>query len=138
MSFFTHHTLFALGLGCLLICAADANSHESSTPLTQKKCIPCSGLIPPLHGEELLYWKEQIDSSWEVVAEHHLDKDYLFEDFVQALEFANRVGAIAEEEGHHPVIVVSYGNVKVVLWTHKVDGLTESDFIMAAKIDALL
>ncbi len=105
--------------------------------LAQKKCIPCRGGIPPLKGESLMVLNQQI-SGWEVVKEHHLAKDYSFPDFKTALDFVNRIGEKAEEEGHHPDIALSWGKVGITLWTHKIDGLTESDFIMAAKIDALL
>ena len=71
-----------------------------------------------------------------MISEHHLEKEYLFKNFQEALAFTNAVGAIAEEEGHHPDVLLSYGKVKIMLWTHKIDGLTESDFILAAKIES--
>ncbi len=74
---------------------------------------------------------------WQVVAEHHLTKTYVFPDFRTALEFVNRAGAIAEAEGHHPDLYLAWGKVEAKIWTHKVDGLTESDFILAARIDAV-
>ena len=80
-------------------------------------------LLPELHG-------------WEVVNQHHLKKSYRFKDFQESLEFVNRVGALAEEQGHHPDIYFGWGNAEITIWTHKIDGLTESDFILAAKIDA--
>ena len=79
----------------------------------------------------------KLANDWRVVDGHHLEKDYKFKNFVEALDFTNRVGAIAEAQGHHPDILLSWGRVEVTLWTHKIDGLTESDFIMAAKIDNL-
>jgi 4a-hydroxytetrahydrobiopterin dehydratase len=72
---------------------------------------------------------------WTVVHTHHLEREYKFPDFKTALDFTNKVGAIAEEQGHHPDIYVAWGKVRVTIWTHKIDGLTESDFILAAKID---
>src|SRR4051812_26953689 len=103
--------------------------------LANKKCIPCQGGIPPLKGEKLTLLYKQLGSSWKVVNDHHLEKEYLFKDFKDALAFTNKVGALAEEEGHHPDMYLAYGKVKILLWTHKIDGLTESDFILAAKID---
>lgn len=107
-----------------------------SETLADKKCVPCRGGIPPLKGKEL----EQLHGNipdWTVTNEHHLHRDFRFPDFKQALDFANRVGAVAEEQGHHPDILLSWGKAGITLWTHKIDGLTESDFIMAAKIDRL-
>ena len=103
--------------------------------LADKHCVPCRGGVPPLRGEELDRMKAQV-SGWQVVNEHHLAKSFTFPDFRKALDFVNRVGAIAEEEGHHPDLCLSWGKVDVTTWTHKIDGLTESDFILAAKIDA--
>jgi len=80
--------------------------------------------------------KSQV-SGWQVVNDHHLEKSYSFPDFKTALDFVNRVGEIAEQEGHHPDLYLSWGKVGVKTWTHKIDGLTESDFILAAKIDHL-
>ncbi len=102
--------------------------------LAEKHCVPCRGGVPPLKGEELEKLKVQV-SSWDVVNEHHLHKTYPFPDFRTALDFVNRAGAIAEEEGHHPDLHLSWGKVGVEIWTHKIDGLTESDFILAAKLD---
>jgi len=92
--------------------------------------------VPPLKGEELQRMKAQV-TGWQVVDQHHLDKAYTFPDFRTALAFVNQVGAIAEQEGHHPDLFLSWGKVGVKIWTHKIDGLTESDFILAAKIDKL-
>ena|SRR5947209_8181414 len=105
--------------------------------LAAKTCVPCRGGIPPLKGKELADLQKQVPD-WNVVNEHHLARSFKFPDFKKALEFVNRVGALAEEQGHHPDIVLAWGKAEVTIWTHKIDGLTESDFIMAAKIDALL
>jgi 4a-hydroxytetrahydrobiopterin dehydratase len=105
--------------------------------LADKHCVPCKGGVPPLKGEHLELMKTQV-AGWQVVAEHHLAKTFTFPDFRTALEFVNRAGAIAEQEGHHPDLCLSWGKVEVTTWTHKIDGLTESDFILAAKIDGLL
>jgi len=104
--------------------------------LADKKCVPCRGGVPPLKGTELKKLHENVPQ-WSVTSEHHLHREFRFSDFKQALEFVNRVGTIAEEQGHHPDILLAWGKVEVTLWTHKIDGLTESDFIMAAKIDRL-
>ncbi|HYA26017.1 MAG TPA: 4a-hydroxytetrahydrobiopterin dehydratase [Terriglobales bacterium] len=104
--------------------------------LANKDCVPCKGGVPPLKGAELHSFSHQLPN-WNVVDEHHLIRTFTFPDFKEALEFVNRAGAIAEEQGHHPDILLTWGKVEITLWTHKVDGLTESDFIMAAKIDQL-
>ena len=104
--------------------------------LANKHCVPCRGGVPPLAGAALDDLKAQL-AGWEVVKEHHLEKIYTFPDFQKALVFVNRAGAIAEQEGHHPDFHLSWGKVGVELWTHKIDGLTESDFILAAKIDQI-
>lgn len=106
----------------------------STNDLAQKVCVPCRGGVPPLSGRELTALLNQV-SGWTVVGEHHIQKQFKFSNFVTALEFVNRVGALAEEQGHHPDIYLAWGKVEIKIWTHKIDGLTESDFIMAAKID---
>jgi 4a-hydroxytetrahydrobiopterin dehydratase len=104
--------------------------------LASKTCVPCRGGVPPLKGEELTALQKQV-SGWQVVEEHYLNKSFKFPDFRQALVFVNRVGELAEEQGHHPDIYLAWGKVDITIWTHKIDGLTESDFILAAKIDQL-
>ena len=104
--------------------------------LADKKCIPCRGGVPPLKGAELEALKKQVPG-WDAVNGHHLKKSFTFPDFQSALDFVNRVGAVAEEQGHHPDIYLTWGKVEIAIWTHKIDGLTESDFILAAKVDRL-
>jgi 4a-hydroxytetrahydrobiopterin dehydratase len=104
--------------------------------LAEKECVPCRGGVPALHGAALDPLKREVPE-WEVVSEHHLRRLFAFPDFKQALAFVNRVGAIAEREGHHPDILLAWGKVDVTIFTHKIDGLTESDFILAAKIDQI-
>ncbi len=104
--------------------------------LASKTCVPCRGGVAPLQGEELTNLQKQL-SGWQVVEEHYLNKSFKFPDFRQALVFVNRVGELAEEQGHHPDIYLAWGKVDITIWTHKIDGLTESDFILAAKIDQL-
>lgn len=104
--------------------------------LAEKSCVPCRGGVPPLKGAELGKLSGQTPE-WQVVDEHHIERDFRFSDFRAALDFTNRVGELAEGEGHHPDIYLAWGKVGVKIWTHKIDGLTESDFILAAKIDRL-
>ncbi len=103
--------------------------------LARKHCIPCRGGVPPLKGEELRSLSLKLGGGWTVVDEHHLEKTFAFEDFRQALDYTNKVGEIAEREGHHPDVYLGWGKVRLSIWTHKIDGLTESDFILAAKAD---
>ena len=104
--------------------------------LASKTCVPCRGGVPPLKGKDLTNLHQQVPQ-WQVVNEHQLTRNFTFPDFRQALDFVNRVGELAEEQGHHPNILLTWGRAEITLWTHKIDGLTESDFIMAAKIDQL-
>lgn len=106
------------------------------TDLASKTCVPCRGNIPPLAGKDLDALATQV-REWKVVEGHHISREFKFPDFVQALAFVNKVGAIAEQQGHHPDILLSWGKARVTTWTHKINGLTESDFILAAKIDKL-
>jgi 4a-hydroxytetrahydrobiopterin dehydratase len=105
--------------------------------LAKKDCVPCKGGVPPLKGDALNGFLSQLGHGWEIVKEHHLEKTFAFPDFQTALEFTNKVGAIAEHEGHHPDIHLAWGKCRVVIWTHKIDGLTESDFVLAAKIEKI-
>jgi 4a-hydroxytetrahydrobiopterin dehydratase len=105
--------------------------------LAKKQCIPCKRGVPPLRGEGLEKLQKQLNGDWMVVDDHHLEKRYKFKNFRQALAFTNQVGELAEAEGHHPDIYLAWGKVKLMVWTHKIDGLTESDFIFAAKVDEL-
>lgn len=102
--------------------------------LANRECVPCRGGVPPLKGAELTRLLAELEG-WEVVEEHHLEKSYKFPDFREALQFVNSVGEIAEEQGHHPDICFGWGHAEITIWTHKIDGLTESDFILAAKVD---
>ena len=104
--------------------------------LASKTCVPCRGGVPPLKGAELQNLQKEVPE-WKVVNDHHITRAFKFPDFVQALAFVNRVGEVAEAQGHHPDILLTWGKAEVTMWTHKIDGLTESDFIMAAKIDGL-
>jgi 4a-hydroxytetrahydrobiopterin dehydratase len=102
--------------------------------LADKSCVPCKGGIPPLTAQQIAPLLAELDG-WQVIEEHHLTKRYRLRNFVQALELVNRIGAIAEEQNHHPDLALAWGRVDVTIWTHKIDGLTESDFVFAAKCD---
>jgi len=104
--------------------------------LAEKQCVVCKGGVPPLTHDEQQPLLQQL-SGWSVIDDHHLTKAYKFKDFVSALAFVDRVGAMAEEQWHHPDIALGWGKVRIDVWTHKIDGLTESDFVFAAKCDAL-
>lgn len=104
------------------------------TGLAEKRCVPCRGGVPPLTPEEIRPLLAELED-WEVVENHHLKRRFTFKDFQSALDFVNKIGQIAEREDHHPDILLAWGKVEVTLWTHKIDGLSESDFILAAKID---
>jgi len=103
--------------------------------LADKECVPCKGGVPPLRGEELAELAAMLNDNWKVIEEHHLERSFAFSNFVDALSFTNTVGAIAEEQNHHPDILTTWGLCKVTIWTHKINGLTESDFIFAAKVE---
>ena len=103
--------------------------------LSEKECIACSGWVPKLVGEALTNLHIELGSQWKVIDEHHLEKTFKFSNFRNALDFTNAVGELAEEQNHHPDIFLAWGKVKVTIWTHKIDGLTESDFVFAAKAE---
>src|SRR6266850_5870318 len=106
--------------------------------LAEKECASCKGASGPLKGAALTKLARELNGGWKVVKKHHLEKEYKFKDFREALGFTNKVGELAEAQGHHPDIYLAWGKVKLTVWTHKIDGLTESDFIFAAKADRLL
>lgn len=106
----------------------------SMTKLAKKHCQPCRGEVPPLSEEQIRPLARELPD-WQVVDNHHLRRSYSFPDFQSALDFTNRVGVVAEREDHHPDILLSWGKVELTIWTHKVNGLTENDFILAAKAD---
>jgi len=106
------------------------------TDLASKNCVPCRGGVPPLAGKELDSLSKQVPE-WKVMNSHHITRAFKFADFRQALAFVNKVGNLAEEQGHHPDIFLAWGKAEITTWTHAINGLTESDFILAAKIDKL-
>lgn len=106
--------------------------------LADEKCIPCRGGVPPMSREAAGTLLRELGEGWRLNADAHLERTYTFENFVQAMAFANRVGDIAEAENHHPDLHVGWGRCRVEIWTHKIQGLTESDFYLAAKADRVL
>lgn len=109
-------------------------SESGDQELASMTCVPCRGGVPPMNDREIERWLGRLRGGWKVVGSHHLEKEFRFPDFRQALDFTNAIGEIAEAEGHHPDIELGWGRVRVKIWTHKIDGLTESDFVLAAKI----
>jgi 4a-hydroxytetrahydrobiopterin dehydratase len=103
--------------------------------LAKQKCEPCEKGGKPLAGKELAELERELGGDWKVVNDHHLEKHYKFKNFVEALAFTNKIGGIAEEQGHHPDIYLTWGKVRVEIFTHTVNGLTKSDFILAAKFE---
>ena len=113
------------------------NDNATLNELAAQKCAACDGGKPALKGRDLDGFAQRLGHGWQVIDEHQLEKEFEFKDFKEALAFTNQMGALAEEQGHHPDIYLGWGKVRVTIWTHKVDGLTESDFILAAKIEEL-
>ena len=111
-------------------------SEGLSLPLHERSCKACRGDLPALKGKELKSWADQVPQ-WSVEGEHHLERKWQFSNFREALNFVNEVGEVAETQGHHPDISFSWGWVSIQIWTHKIDALTESDFILAAHLDRL-
>jgi len=104
--------------------------------LSTRRCVPCEGGVPPLTPDQARRYR-QATPEWHIVGERLLERTLRFQTFAQALEFVNRIGRLAEDEGHHPDIHVHYTRVRLELCTHAIGGLSENDFIVAAKIDAL-
>jgi len=111
--------------------------NDAGSRLATKHCIPCEGGIPPLEVDVQQKLSEELDEGWRIVDGHHLERRFTFDDFMTPLALTNQIAELAEEEGHHPELTLTWGRLDVKIWTHKIDGLTESDFILAAKIDRL-
>lgn len=104
--------------------------------LAEKSCVPCRGGVPPMESHRVEEMLRQLDAGWSATHDHtRLERAFSFKGFAPALAFANKIGDIAEAEGHHPDLHVRWGSCTVEIWTHKINGLTESDFILAAKVD---
>ena len=104
---------------------------------SQEKCIPCQGGIPPLNKEEIKKFKKLIESDWFVKEDKKIIREFSFSDYKTGINFTNKVAELAENEGHHPYIHINFKKIKVILFTHKIDGLHENDFLMASKIDKM-
>ncbi|MAO45513.1 MAG: 4a-hydroxytetrahydrobiopterin dehydratase [Crocinitomicaceae bacterium] len=104
---------------------------------TQSECIPCQGGIPPLKAYEIETFLKLIDNNWSVIDNKELVRNFKFDNYKSAIKFTNSVAELAENEGHHPYIHVNYKIVKIILFTHKIEGLHENDFLLASKIDKL-
>ena len=106
--------------------------------ITKKKCIPCQGGIPPLKSKEINKLLIQLENGWEVYKNKEIQKKYLFSKYADAIIFSNKIADLAEEEDHHPLIHINYKEVVIILFTHKINGLHENDFILASKCDLIL
>lgn len=107
-----------------------------ASELASKQCIPCRGGVPPLEGKELAQLSSQLPD-WQVIEGRRIERSFKFPNFKSALAFVNRIGELSEQQGHHPDLCFGWGYVNVTIYTHKIKGLTESDFILGAKIDGL-
>lgn len=114
-----------------------SENDQCTIDLAKATCVPCKGDAIPVRGPQLDELLSKLSENWQVIEEHHLERTYKFRNFRDGLDFVNRLGALAEEQNHHPDIYLAWGKVSVTLWTHKINGLHESDFVMAAKIDRL-
>ena len=110
---------------------------ESLDNLSDMECIPCKGGVPPLSEEESSAFLSQIHDDWEVVENHHHTLTWSFPDFASDLEFTNQLGEICEQQNHHAYFDLGWGRGVSVIYTHKIDALTESDFVLAAKFDTI-
>lgn len=107
------------------------------TGLAQKKCVPCEGNVPALGHEEIEEFRKEISSDWKVIDDKKISREFIFVNYRHTIDFVNKVADLAEAEGHHPVMHVYYGRIEIELWTHAINGLSENDFILAAKIEML-
>src|SRR3989344_3071808 len=105
--------------------------------LIHKKCVPCEGGMPPLSEDKIKEYLSQLKTEWEVLDGKKIRKEFKFSGFKDAISFVNRIAEVAEQEDHHPDIHIFYRKVVIELWTHAVGGLSENDFILAAKIEKL-
>ena len=106
--------------------------------LAEKNCTPCRSSAVPLKGAALTSLLEELGSGWTIIDEHHLSNSFRLANFAEALALVNQIGKVAEEQGHHPDLHLAWGLVRVEMWSHSIDGLTESDFIICAKIDKMM
>jgi 4a-hydroxytetrahydrobiopterin dehydratase len=106
--------------------------------LAKMECVPCKGGIPPLKGDDLKAFHARLGAQWALVNDHHLEREYVFGSFKEAMAFTNRIAEMSDTQGHHSVMLVNFKKVKLTVWTHKIDGLTDSDFVYCAKADELV
>jgi 4a-hydroxytetrahydrobiopterin dehydratase len=111
---------------------------NNDSELIKKKCKPCEGGIHPLTMADIEKYMKQVNEGWEVVDNKRINKNYAFVNYKHTIDFVNKVANLSEEEGHHPVMHIYYGKVQLEIWTHAINGLSENDFILAAKINTLL
>lgn len=112
-------------------------AENSQCSLADRECVPCKGGVRPLAGESLHHYMKDLSGDWELVDGQRLEKTYKFKNFREALDFTVRIGELAESVGHHPDIFLAWGRVKLTIWTHKIGGLSEADFVLAAKADRI-
>src|SRR3989344_5847568 len=112
--------------------------NNPSISLRARKCVPCEGGVPILGEEEIKNYMPQLKEGWVVLAGQRIQKLFKFKDFKEAMEFVTKIADLAESEGHHPNITIDYSKVNIVIWTHAIGGLSENDFILAAKIDKII
>lgn len=115
----------------------DMATVRKTKKLSDRQCQPCSGGMPVCDPDHAQSFLNELSPGWRITREGHLEKEFKFLDFKHALVFVNCIGSVAESEHHHPDVYLKWGSVKVMLWTHKINGLCENDFIMAAKIEKL-
>jgi 4a-hydroxytetrahydrobiopterin dehydratase len=105
--------------------------------LANEVCEPCGGGVPPMPMKEALLLLKELNQAWSINAVGHLERVFLMKDFLSALRLASQLGEMAEASSHHPDLLVSYGKLAVEIWTHKIDGLSRADFVLAAKFDEI-
>ena len=117
----------------IIMCGIEMDDSE----LASKICIPCQGGVPSLSVNEMEELITELSPEWKIIDNHHLLREWKFENFQRALDFTNVAGSICEEQNHHADFELSWGRVQTIIFTHKIDGLVESDFILAAKFDKI-
>jgi 4a-hydroxytetrahydrobiopterin dehydratase len=105
--------------------------------LLEKKCIPCEGGIDKLNYDEIISYNKQLNNSWQIIDDMKITKEFNFDNYMENIDFVMQVAQLAEDESHHPVMHVFFSKTEIELWTHAILGLSENDFILAAKIDDL-
>jgi len=106
--------------------------------LNKKTCVPCKGGIPPLTTKEIAPFLKELSEGWKLIENKQIEKAYTFSTYLEGIAFCNKVAELSEAEGHHPYIHINYKQIKIILFTHKINGLHENDFIVASKCDLLL